>query len=714
MSRSTQRWLLLAVVAVAIVAFFAFGGREYLRLETLREQVAGLQQLASERLWLVAAIFFGVYVLVTALSLPGAAVLTLAAGAIFGLWIGLLLASFASTIGATLAFLLSRFLFRDSVKSRFGQRLKAIDAGLQRDGAFYLFGLRLVPVFPFFVINLVMGLTAMRVLSFAWVSQLGMLPGTFVYVNAGRELGQLESLAGILSPGLLGAFVLLGVLRRLARKFLIWMRARRVYRGFRKPARFDYNLLVIGAGSAGLVTAYIAAAVKAKVGLIERHQMGGDCLNTGCVPSKALIRSARLAQQMRHASEYGLRDTDPGVDFAAVMDRVQSVVQQVEPHDSVERYTALGVECIEGEAQLVSPWEVEVGGRRLSARAIVIATGARPLVPPLPGLSEDNHLTSDTVWTLRECPQRLLVVGGGPIGCELAQAFAALGSQVSVIEAADRLLGKEEPAAGEAVLASLRHAGVDVRLGHKALRVEGQPGQWQLCCGSDEGEVALPYDRLLLALGRRPNTANLGLEALGIRIAERGGTIEHDPWLRTNLPNIYVCGDVAGPYQFTHFSAHQAWYAAVNALLAPWWSYQADYRVIPRVTFTEPEVASVGLTVAEAADQDIAVEVTRYGLDDLDRAIADGQAEGFVQVLTPPGKDQILGVTIVGAHAGELLAEFTLAMRWKLGLNKLLGTIHPYPTWSESAKYAAGVWKKAHAPEGLLRWVERFHAWRRG
>ena len=711
--RSKLRLLVAVGVVLAIAAFFLAGGHQYLSLESLNQQISRLTAAYQAHPVAVIAVFFCVYVLVTALSLPGAAIMTLGAGALFGLTVGLLVVSFASTLGATLAFLLSRFLFRDWVQQRFGDRLKAINAGLDKDGAFYLFGLRLVPVFPFFVINLVMGLTSLRAWTFAWVSQIGMLAGTVVYVNAGRELAQIDSLSGIASPSLIGAFVLLGMLPIIGRKLLDLVRARKVYAGHRKPGKFDYNMLVIGAGSAGLVTAYIAAAVKAKVGLIERHKMGGDCLNTGCVPSKALIRSARLAAEMRRASEWGLTDADPGVRFAAVMQRVEQVIADIEPHDSVERYTGLGVECIAGEARIVSPWEVEVHGQRLSARTLVIATGARPLVPPIPGLDTAAHFTSDTIWSLRELPKRLVVIGGGPIGCELAQSFARLGSRVTVVELADRLLLKEDRVAGEALLEQLQAEGLDVRLGHKAARVEGADAGGKLYCEGPDGEVVIDYDALLLALGRKPNTENLGLEELGINLARRGGTIDHDAYLRTNFPNIYVCGDVAGPYQFTHFSSHQAWYAAVNGLLSPFWTYRTDYRVIPRVTFTEPEVATVGLTEEEASEQGIAVEVTSYGLDDLDRAIADGAAEGVVRVLTAPGKDQILGATVIGSHAGELLAEFTLAMRWKLGLNKILGTIHPYPTWSESAKYAAGVWKKANAPEGALRWAERFHRWRR-
>jgi len=721
----TSRWILLAVLAAAVAAFFAFDLGRFLSLDYLRGAQQAFRALYEAQPALVVGAYFAAYVAVTALSLPGAAAMTLLGGAVFGLGIGTVVVSFASTLGATLAMLASRHLLRGAVQARFGARLAEIDRGIARDGPFYLFTLRLVPVLPFFALNLLMGLTAMRVWTYAWVSQLGMLAGTVVYVNAGTQLAQLESLAGILSPGLLGAFALLGVFPLLARRLAGVVQARRVYARWapQRPKRYDRNLVVIGAGAAGLVTSYIAAAVKARVTLVEAHRMGGDCLNTGCVPSKALIRTATLAHQMRHAADLGVARADVTLDFAQVMERVARVVREIEPHDSVERYRGLGVDVQQGHARIVDPWHVEIrhddgSTRTLSTRAIVVATGARPFVPPLPGLAEAGVLTSDTLWSLRELPRRLLVLGGGPIGCELAQAFARLGAQVTQVEMAPRLLAREDEDVSAFVRARLEADGVRVLTGHRALRCErtadggaAGTGAWELVAERDGTEVRLPFDRVLCAVGRVARLEGFGLEALGIAT---GRTLPVDEYLQTAYPNILACGDVAGPYQFTHVAAHQAWYAAVNGLFGGLRRFKADYRVIPWCTFVDPEVARVGLNVQEARERGIAFEITRYGIDDLDRAIADGAAQGWVQVLTEPGRDRILGVTIVGAHAGELLAEYVLAMKHGLGLNKILGTIHTYPTLAEANKYAAGEWKRAHQPHGLLRWVQRFHDWRRG
>ena len=713
MSASTRRWLLLALIAAAIVAFFVFDLHKLLTLDALRTQRTALALSIAAQPLLSAAIYFAVYVIVTALSLPAAALLTLAGGALFGFGQGLLLVSFASTLGATLAMLLARYLARDAVQARFGARLKGIDEGLEREGAFYLFALRLVPVFPFFLVNLALGLTRFPARTFFWVSQLGMLPATAVFVYAGTEIGQLTSLKGLISPGLLIAFALLGLLPLITKKVLDALRARRVYQGYSRPKTYDYNLIAIGAGSAGLVTTYIGAAVKAKVALIERHKMGGDCLNTGCVPSKALIRTARLLADARRAEDFGVKALHAEFDFAAAMERVQRVIGKVEPHDSVERYQGLGVDCISGDARLVDPWTVEVSGRRLTARSIVIATGARPTVPTLPGIDTVDYLTSDTVWNIRVQPKKLVVLGGGPIGCELGQCFARLGSQVTIVQRPSRLLPKKDPDASAAVQLAFEHEGITLALGAEAIRVEKDGDGGRLIVRQHGQERAIEFDRLLLALGRTANVAGFGLEELGVRVSAKG-TVEADPLMRTTMPNILVCGDVTGPFQFTHVAAHQAWYAAVNALFGPFWTFKVDYRVIPWATFTDPEVARVGLSETEAAAQGIAFEVTRYGLDDLDRAIADGHDEGYVKVLTVPGKDSILGATIVGAHAGDLLAEFVLAMRHGLGLRKILGTIHSYPTMMEANKYAAGNWARAHAPAGALKWLAKFHAWRRG
>ncbi len=712
-----SRWALLATIAALIAAFFIFDLQQYLTLETLKAQQAAIDIYRSNHPLLAVAIYALIYIAVTALSLPGATILTLAGGAVFGLFWGVLIVSFASTIGATLAFLSARFLFRNAVESRFGDRLTVINKGMDRDGALYLFTLRLVPVFPFFVINLVMGLTSLKTQTFYWVSQIGMLAGTVVYVNAGTQLGKLESLSGILSPGLIGSFALLGIFPLLANKVVEAIKANKVYAQWSKPPRFDSNIVVIGAGSGGLVTAYIAAAVKAKVTLIEKHKMGGDCLNTGCVPSKALIRSAKLLVQMRRCADFGIKKVDTKVEFAKVMKRVQSVIKTVEPHDSVQRYTDLGVEVVEGDARIISPWEVQVKtdgeSRIITTRTIVIAAGARPFVPPISGIEDIDYLTSDTVWDLRELPKRLVVLGGGPIGCELAQSFARLGSEVTQVEMLSRLLIREDAEASEAVMAKFRLEGVNVLVGHTAKGFIVENGEKILLAEYDGKEQRIPFDQLLVAIGRVANIQGYGLEQLGVETSANR-TIEINEFQQTNYPNIFACGDVSGPFQFTHVAAHQAWYAAVNALFGSVIKFRTDYSTIPWATFTDPEVARVGLNEQDALAKGIAYEVSTYPIDDLDRAIADGVAHGFVKVLTAPGKDRILGVTIVGEQAGELIAEFVLAMKYNIGLNKLLGTIHIYPTLSEANKYAAGVWKRNHAPKGLLRCVAKYHDWRRG
>jgi len=724
-----SRLAVAVALAALIAAFFAFGGHEYLRFANIKAQQAAIQAYYESHAWQTVLGYFVVYVAVTGLSLPGAAAMTLIGGAIFGLLWGTVIVSFASSIGATLACLASRFVLRDWVQQKFGQHLRPINEGMEKEGGFYLFTLRLIPAIPFFAINLVMGLTPMRAWTFYWVSQCGMLAGTIVYVNAGTQLAAIESPAGILSPELIGAFVLLGFFPLIVKRILYPLivdriieafKARRVYARWagRKPASFDRNMVVIGAGSAGLVSSYIAAAVKAKVTLVEKHQMGGDCLNTGCVPSKALIKTARVIATMKKAEKYGLKPGRAEFDFAEVMERVQRVVKTIEPHDSVERFTGLGVECIQGDARITTPWTVEIGlpdgqKRILSTRSIVIAAGAEPFVPPIPGIEKMNCYTSENIWGIRTLPRRLVVLGGGPIGSELTQAFARFGSKVTQVEMLPRILPREDPEFSEMLAKRFREEGVDVRVRHKAKQFLVENGQKVLLCEADGKEVRIEFDELLCAVGRVARTKGYGLEELGIPLT-RARTVGTNEYLQTVYPNIYACGDVAGPYQFTHTASHQAWYASVNALFGRLRKFRADYSVIPWATFTDPEVARVGLNELEASERNIPYEVSVYGIDDLDRAIADEEAHGMVKVLTVPGKDRILGVTIAGDHAGDLIAEFVAAMRHGFGLNKILGTIHIYPTLVEANKYAAGVWKKAHAPQGLLRRVEKFHAWMRG
>ncbi len=712
----TQHVLRVTVAALfvtAIAAFFLLDLQQYFRLEVLREQRDSLLAFTEANFVLMIAAYMGVYILMAALSVPGAAVMTLAGGALFGVVTGTIAVSFASTTGATLVFLAARFLFRDAVQQRFGKRIAAINRGVEKDGAFYLLALRLVPVFPFWVINLVMALTPIRTWTYFWVSQIGMLPATIVYVNAGTQLARVDSVGDVLSPQLIGAFVLLGLLPLILRWTLRFLERRRVYRGHRKPRKFDYNLVVIGAGAAGLVSSYIGATVRAKVALIEKNRMGGDCLNTGCVPSKALIQTARVMADARDSRRYGIRHMQTELDFGDVMARIRQAIARIEPHDSVERYQSMGVDVIEDEARLVSPWEVQVGDRRISARSIVLATGAEPFVPAIDGLDQVDYLTSDTLWGLESLPERLLVLGGGPIGCELAQAFARLGSKVTIVEQAERLLPREDREAGGLLEEHLIAEGVNVATGARASRVERDSRGRRMICATENNERVFEFDQLLVALGRKPRVTGYGLEELGVELSEHG-SIETDGFQRTSFPNIYVCGDAAGPYQFTHVAAHQAWSAAVNALISPWWSFRTDYRVIPRVTFTDPEIARVGLNEEDARIDGIDYEMTVYGLEELDRAIAESANYGQVRILTEPGRDRILGATIIARHAGEMLPELVLAMKHNLGLNKLLGTIHAYPTWNEANKYVAGEWKKANKPERILRWVERYFRRSRG
>ncbi|MFP5458007.1 MAG: dihydrolipoyl dehydrogenase [Bacteriovoracia bacterium] len=699
--------LVLLALALGLALFYPNGGEAFLTLGFLKAQLDGIRELFASDPLRVSGAYFVVYVVVAALSLPGAAVLTLLGGAVFGPWLGLLLVSFASSLGALAAFLGARFLLRDVFVAKFRGAFCVIDEGLKRDGVLYLASLRLIPVFPFFLINIVLGLTKIRASRFYVVSQLAMLPGTFAYVYAGLEFANITSLSGILSPGVLAAFTLLGVTPLLAKLVLNGLRSRAVYRGHKKPKNFDYNLIAIGGGAAGLVTSYIGAAVKSKVALIERHKMGGDCLNTGCVPSKALLKTAKVVHFQKRAAEFGLKRIDVDFEFSEVMKRVQRVVREIEPHDSVERYEGLGVECISGEARILDPWTVEVNGTKLRTENIVIATGARPFVPPIPGLAQTRFVTSDTLWAIRELPKKFVILGGGPIGVEMAQAFARLGSQVTLIEAQERLLGKEDPGVSIVITASLSSDGVRVLTQHKVVEVRGS----QVVCHSNNTDVLVDYDLILVALGRKANTRGFGLEELGVDL-RADGTIATNEYLQTKFPNIFACGDVTGPYQLTHMAAHQAWYCAVNGLFPK--KFKVDYSVVPWCTYTDPEVATVGETELSARAKGLAVEVTQFELAELDRAIAEGDTQGFVRVVTPTGSDKILGATIVGAQASSMIVEFVAAMKHKRGLNSILGTIHVYPSFGEANKYAAGAWKKAHVSPRVLGLLERYFTWKRG
>ena len=712
-----KKLLLLVIIAGLLLGFYVLG-EQWLLPETY-------QALYQQDPVQTAGLFFIIYLLVAALSIPGAALMTLIAGAVFGLAQGLLIASFASSLGATLAFLMSRLLLKDWVQNKFSSYLKTINDGIEKDGPFYLFTLRLIPVVPFFAINLLMGLMPITAWRFYWVSQLGMLAGTAVYVNAGAEfaavIGQKEgfSVAGIMTPGLLGALVLLAIFPWLARAVINQVQGRRALmkraKGRAKPNKFDDNLIVIGGGAAGLVSSIIGSAVKAKVTLIEKHKMGGDCLNTGCVPSKALIHAAKIAHDTQQGFKSGLLMNDqscrqPQVDFKQVMKHVHDSIKAIEPHDSVERFEGLGVSCATGQAKIISPWEVEIqhlDGRVeiRSAANIIIATGGRPRLPEIPGLEQVCYYTSDTLWQMTELPKRLLVLGAGPIGCELGQAFSRLGADVTIVDKGSFLMPREDEDVSQLVADTMIREGVQHVPKSSITRLETAADQSIAIL--DSGEI-IKFDALLLAVGREGNTEKLGLENVDLG-SDDNGFIAVNEYLQTDCPTIYACGDVIGGYQFTHVSAHEAWFASVNSLFGCFKRFKADYRVIPWATFTSPEVARVGISEKEAKIQNIPYESTQYGLDDLDRAITDDAAVGFVRVLTVPGKDKILGATIVGPRADDLIAIFVIGMKHGLGLNKVLGTIHAYPTYMEANKFVAGQWKRKQVSPRLLAWLGKFH-----
>ncbi len=708
-----KKIIIVSGLLLVFIAFYGFGFDQYIELTALKQKSSELIAYYEMNPWQASGWFFLIYVVSSAVSIPGASILTLAGGAIFGFSWGLVLVSFASTLGASLAFLLSRYVLHDWVQNHFSSRLADINAGVKKEGAFYLFGLRLVVVFPFWLVNLLMGLTPIKLKTYFWVSQLGMFPATVLFVNAGTQLATVQQLSDILSPAVAISFTLLGLLPFIMKPILAAIARYQSLKGYTKPEQFDYNLIVIGAGAAGLVSSYIAAAVKAKVLLIEKHKMGGDCLNTGCVPSKSLIQSTRFLADIAHSKKYGISKASAEFNFADVMQRAADIITKIEPHDSVERYQQMGVECVQAEARVLSPWEIEVAGKKVTARRLIIATGAKPRVPNIKGLDQVRFYTSDTIWSCRVRPERLLVVGGGPIGCELSQVFNRLGCQVTLIVSAERLLKTEDEDASALLMTQFEAEGIELKLQHSLESFSVEAGESYAHIQAQQGaRLTLKFDAVLFAIGRQANTQNMGLEELGVELTATGN-ISVDQYMRSSVPTVYACGDVAGPYQLTHAAAHYAWYSTVNSLFSDWWHFKADHRVIPRVTFCQPEIASVGLNEQSAKKAGLVIETTVFKLDELDRAIIDGKAVGYIKVLTPVANDKILGVTIVGEHAGELLPEFVLAMKHGLGLNKILATIHAYPTWAEANKYTAGVWKKNHQPRRVLNFLERYHAAKR-
>jgi pyruvate/2-oxoglutarate dehydrogenase complex dihydrolipoamide dehydrogenase (E3) component/uncharacterized membrane protein YdjX (TVP38/TMEM64 family) len=706
------RWLIVLSFVVAAACFLWFDLEQYLTLEMIQAKSGALRDEVQAHPWWTGSVFFAAYVALTVMSFPGTVVLTLLAGALFGLVGGTLMVSFASNIGALVAMLISRFLLRDWIQRRFNKQIASINRGLERDGAFYLFSLRLIPLVPFVLLNPALGLTRVSMWTFWWTTQAGMLPGHAIYVGAGRQLARIREISDILSPSLIGTLALLAIFPLAATKLLTLYKARKVYKGWQKPKSFEHNLLVVGGGSGGLAAARIAASMKARVALVECERLGGAALHSGSVPARALMRAANMNYALRHGSTLGIR-LRTEVDFAEVMAQVRRTLDEAQEHVTAESCKSTGVEMIRGKAQMTSPWSIQVGDRTLCSRAIVIATGSQPVIPPIPGLENVEPLTCEDVWDLQQRPERLLIMGGEANACELAQAFQRLGCQVTLAVEGEMLLAAAEPEAREAVHDALRADGVEVLLKVSPQRFELVENERRLDCLIDEQKHSLPFDQVLLALGRKAHLDDLGLERLELNIRE-DGSLEVDEYLATRYPNIYAVGAVAGPDSSFQSAKHHAWYAAANGLFSGFRRFMVSDRVVPRVAFTSPEIASVGLTEAQAKLAEVEYEVTMLDLDSLEAAQMSAGNSGFLKVLTERGRDRIIGVTLVGDGASETLAVFVLAMKHKLGLNKLRRTVHINPTLAEASLAVAEAWRRAHTAKRPQTWAARLHRWRLG
>ena len=709
--------IIVFLLIIAAIFFMAdwFDLSQHLTLSQLKHHQLYLHSLVQDFPVQSVVIYFIAYIVMAGLALPGALIFTLAGGALFGLATGVILASFASTLGALASFLVARFFLHDFVQTRYQQRLTVINQKIQQQGATYLLFLRLVPAFPFFMVNLLMALTPISACTYYIVSQIGMLPATFIFVNAGTELAKISSVDDILSIPLLLSLLLLACLpfisKQLAKRVSCW----RLYKSWQRPKKFDYHTIVIGGGAAGLVAAYTTQTLQGKVALIEKHQMGGDCLNTGCVPSKSILRTAKFIHDIGQHSNYGVQQAEFKLQFQQVMQRVREKISTIAPKDSIKRYNDMGVDCFQAHAQLLSPWQVEAVSKNskitISAKNIILAGGATPNVPTIPGLENINYYTSDNIWHLDHLPEKLLIIGAGPIGCELGQAFVRLGAEVTMINRNERILTNEDPQAAHALQYALQQDGVKILNNFNPLRIDDNSKNFSLM-GEQHNEILhIAFSHCLIATGRKPSL--FGCEALDIETNSHGQVITNDKQ-QTNYPNIYACGDITSPLQYTHSASHQAWYAAFNALFRPFKQFNCQLNHIPRAIYTDPEVASLGISEQQAIQKNIPHEISYFAMDDVDRAITDEATTGFIKVITRRNNDKILGVCIVGEHSSELIAEFVLAKTHNLGLNKILQTVHLYPTRGEINRLVAGQWRQKKFTAYQRKLLKLFQNWRLG
>ncbi len=692
MSKLIKKVGLIVLIIVCVIAYYRLDGNQYLNLENIKLHHQELLSAYQQNPFSFSLFYFFVYVVLVALSFPGATVLSLAGGYIFGFIKGLLIINWASTIGASVAFLMARFFFKDFLQRKFHHTFLKINQGMDREGNQYLLTLRLIPIFPFFLINILMGLTNISFWRFFIVSLIGMLPGTAVYVWAGTTLQNVNSVSDIFTSKMITIFFLVGLIPIIQSKFLIYLKQRKNYLKFSKPKKFDYNLIVIGGGAAGLVNAYIAANLKAKVLLVEESNMGGECLNYGCVPSKALISLSNTKKYSK-------------TNFAELKNEISNIIQSIAPHDSIDRYSNMGVDCEKGKANLISPFEIQINGKTFSGKKIVIATGAKPFYPTIDGLDKNKVFDYESVWKLEKLPDHLVIIGGGAIGCELALAFSKLGSKVSIIEQ-NAVLASEDRDMVNHVLTGLRTSTINIFENCKIISVNHDENK--IIFENENKITEIHFEHLLLACGKVGNTEAISSN-LNFDLDSRNYIVVNEYLETVKYRNIYACGDVNGLKQLTNAASHQAWYTSINALFGTWKKFRIEHDFIPHAVFIEPELARVGLNELDAKRKSIEYDLYLFDASDLDRNLIERNKLGKIKVLTIKNTDQILGVTIVGEAASEILAEFVLAMKYHLGLNKVLATSHIYPSFSEQNKYVAGVWKKNSVPKYIYKILKKYH-----
>src|SRR6266566_5169264 len=743
--RSRLRWVLYAIAAIAVLV-----AAKYFHVQDLLKEA--LDWIGKLGPW-GPVIFVGIYIVATVFFIPGS-VLTLGAGAVFGMGLGSVCVSISATLGATAAFLVGRYLARDGIARKIekNEKFATIDRAVAEEGWKIVLLTRLSPVFPFTLLNYAFGLTRVKLSHYVLASWLGMMPGTVMYVYLGSLVnigaGHRQRTTGELvlyGVGLLATVTVAVPVTRVARKALakkigstetvqtskgiisapsepVLVRPPDTHNArlvsYLHPPDWQnptpapsYNLVVIGAGTAGLVTAAGAAGLGAKVALVEKYLLGGDCLSVGCVPSKAVIRCSRAIFDANEAGRFGVRVGAPAqADFPAVMERMRKLRADLSPHDSAQRFAKLGVDVFLGEAQFTGPDTIQVAGKTLRFKRAVIATGARALQPPIPGLTEAGYLTNETVFSLTECPARLAVIGGGPIGCELAQAFQRLGSQVSLFHKNAHLLDREDMDAAALVQKAFIREGIRVFLNAKITRVERNAGGKILYYEAQGKEETLAVDEILAGAGRAPNVEGLNLETVGVQYDPRKGILVND-CLQTTNPRIYAAGDVCLTWKFTHAADFAARTVIQNALFLG--RKKVSALTMPWCTYTDPEIAHVGLYERDARERGVEVDTYVRESKEVDRAVLDGEEDGFVKFHVRKGHDDILGATIVARHAGEMISEISVAMAARIGLGKLASVIHPYPTQAEALRQCGDAYNRTRLTRTVKKWMGRWLAWQR-